>query len=357
MATLTIHATNITGLGASQVVLSFLKGLDSLATQYTQVDCYVPSYGVVSSFEPQNENIRVHRFKRFGPNVISRILECLFPKFFFDIGDHLIVLGDVPLRVPTQQILFIHQAHLLNPKVNRFVGNSLKFRGMRIITRINAAFVSRVIVQTSAMASELKSSYPDWAARDCVRVVSQPKPEWSDLLHRGRVQRSLEGGLRLFYPADSYPHKNHRIFDMLTAENCKGIINEVVITLDSDQELIRKSLLNYVGRLNQEECIREYQMADALIFPSFIESYGLPLIEAMSVGIPIIVADLPYARALCGEEAIYFDPTSEESLIAACASLKMQLEKGWYPDWKPFLSNLPGNWKNVVSSFLKEFYD
>ena len=327
MATLTIHATNITGLGASQVVLSFLRGLDLVATQYTKIDCYIPTYGDVSTYEPQNANIRVHRFRRFGPNVISRILECLFPKFFFDIGDHLIVLGDVPLRVSAQQILFVQQAHLQDFKVDMFVSKSVKFRGMRMITKINASFVNRVIVQTSAMESALKRSYSDWAARDCLRVVSQPKPEWSELLQRRGTKRSLANGLRLFYPAVSHPHKNHRIFDMLTAENCKGIINKVILTIESNQNLIPKNFFNCVGKLSQKECIKEYQRADALIFPSFIESFGLPLIEAMSVGIPIIVADLPYARVLCGEEADYFDPTSVESLVVACATLKVKLEK------------------------------
>ena len=46
-----------------------------------------------------------------------------------------------------------------------------------------------------------------------------------------------------------------------------------------------------------------------MVFPSYIETYGLPLIEAASLGVPIIAADLPYAReVLDGYEGVTFVP-------------------------------------------------
>jgi glycosyltransferase involved in cell wall biosynthesis len=45
-----------------------------------------------------------------------------------------------------------------------------------------------------------------------------------------------------------------------------------------------------------------------------VESLGLPLLEAQSLGLPILAADRPYARNVCRESAVYFDPLSPDSL-------------------------------------------
>jgi glycosyltransferase involved in cell wall biosynthesis len=48
--------------------------------------------------------------------------------------------------------------------------------------------------------------------------------------------------------------------------------------------------------------------AQALVFPSFVEGYGLPLIEALSLGVPVIAGDLPVFREIAGDVPEYLDP-------------------------------------------------
>jgi glycosyltransferase involved in cell wall biosynthesis len=48
--------------------------------------------------------------------------------------------------------------------------------------------------------------------------------------------------------------------------------------------------------------------AEALLFPSFVEGYGLPLIEALSLGVPAIASDLPVLREIAGDVPDYLDP-------------------------------------------------
>jgi glycosyltransferase involved in cell wall biosynthesis len=48
--------------------------------------------------------------------------------------------------------------------------------------------------------------------------------------------------------------------------------------------------------------------ARALLFPSFVEGYGLPLVEALSLGTPVIASDLPVFREIAGEIPDYLDP-------------------------------------------------
>lgn len=58
--------------------------------------------------------------------------------------------------------------------------------------------------------------------------------------------------------------------------------------------------INFLGRINEEDLIRQYQGADLLILPSINshEAFGLVLIEAMSCGLPVIASDLPGVRSV-----------------------------------------------------------
>jgi glycosyltransferase involved in cell wall biosynthesis len=51
-----------------------------------------------------------------------------------------------------------------------------------------------------------------------------------------------------------------------------------------------------------------YEAATAFVFPSYLESFGHPMVEAMSFGLPVVAADTPVNREICGEAAVYHPP-------------------------------------------------
>ncbi len=66
--------------------------------------------------------------------------------------------------------------------------------------------------------------------------------------------------------------------------------------------------------LPDEEVCLLYQHALALVFPSFYEGFGLPPLEAMSAGCPVVVSGIPSHRELCGEAAEFVDPGSPDDI-------------------------------------------
>lgn len=72
----------------------------------------------------------------------------------------------------------------------------------------------------------------------------------------------------------------------------------------------------------------------ALIFPSFAEGFGLPLLEAMAAGIPPIASDIPVFREVAHDAALFFDPKDPESIALEMVEVlrektrKDLLEKG-----------------------------
>jgi len=64
-----------------------------------------------------------------------------------------------------------------------------------------------------------------------------------------------------------------------------------------------------------------YRQADIFVYPSVVESFGHPLVEAMASGLPIVAADVPINREICGDAALFFQPFSPEDLGLAISQL------------------------------------
>lgn len=60
-----------------------------------------------------------------------------------------------------------------------------------------------------------------------------------------------------------------------------------------------------------------YRRSSALIFPSIVEGFGLPLVEALSLGLPVIASDIPAFREIAGNHAIFFTATDAQALANA----------------------------------------
>lgn len=63
-----------------------------------------------------------------------------------------------------------------------------------------------------------------------------------------------------------------------------------------------------LSRCNDRELATWLVHAQALLFPSFIEGFGMPLVEALVLGVPVIASDLPVFREIAGDIPRYLDP-------------------------------------------------
>lgn len=82
-----------------------------------------------------------------------------------------------------------------------------------------------------------------------------------------------------------------------------------------------RSAVRMLGEVPWEELKRLYRSADLFICPSYAESFGHPLVEAMASGLPVLSADLPVHREVCGEAARYFSLDAEGSLVERAIAL------------------------------------
>lgn len=347
-----LHLTNIVGLGAVRLLQSLLP---SLVTQrkYRLVEVYLPTSGELSNYSLFGQEPVLTHYGRYLPNSISRLLECTIFGSRFDGTSPLLVFGDIPIRCKSKQTVFVQTPLLVRGSSTGRKLGAVKYWVARWLFRRNMQYVSNFIVQTEAMKSSLSESYPEIKGR--IHVIAQPAPNWliRAQLKRTKFHNGTELGLRLFYPAASYPHKNHRI---LTEINRPATwpISELILTISANLNPNPSvPWIRCVGKLEPDAVLNAYRTADALLFLSLSESFGFPLVEAMWIGLPIICPDLPYARTLCGEQAIYFDPHNVASLHAAIAELTKRRDFGWWPDWSANLEKIPRDWKEVADAMLQ----
>lgn len=342
---LDIVATNVTGLGAVQLAESLIPALER-APRLAVERIYLPDRGALASYRRVAAGQPAVAMSRRLPNAASRLLETTIGGRRFDRGVPLLVLGDVPLRVRARQTLVVQTPHLLARLSTAGGGDARKYAVMRRLFKLNAGRVSDFIVQSDVMRDALVAEYD----LERVHVIQQPPPKW--LLDGGPLTRRAAGArLRLFYPAAGYPHKNHVLLAAVDPTAWEALVEQVTITLPaSETPAPGVPSLVCADRLDPAAMRLAYADSDALLFLSTAESYGFPLVEAMWLGLPVIAPDRGYARSLCGDQAVYFDPRDAASLVNAVAILGARLASGWHPDWRPQLARLPRDWSEVATA-------
>lgn len=136
--------------------------------------------------------------------------------------------------------------------------------------------------------------------------------------------KDLDKKINLFYPANNALYKNHKIIidsmKFLSKEELKNI--NIIFTLKGNEDknikklykLAKKEMLPvyFVGYL-EKTFLLEYYYNSVLIFPSLIETFGLPLLEAKSLGRQILASDTSFSHEILDDYNYvqFFDPHDE----------------------------------------------
>ncbi|MGQ4275072.1 glycosyltransferase family 4 protein [Terrihabitans sp. B22-R8] len=85
--------------------------------------------------------------------------------------------------------------------------------------------------------------------------------------------------------------------------------------------------VHVAGRLSDNELAALLSDCLCLAFPSYVEGFGLPPLEAMALGCPVIASDRTSIPEVCGDAALYADPDDPEAWLHALSTLKAQPER------------------------------
>jgi glycosyltransferase involved in cell wall biosynthesis len=146
------------------------------------------------------------------------------------------------------------------------------------------------------------------------------------ILHR----LGVEGGNFLVYPANFWPHKNHRrLFEALRIYRQKHASSRLrLVCTGAPNQLMRELAAGvsnehvvFAGYVSEADLATLYEASCALIFPSLYEGFGLPVLEAMARGRPVLCSNVTSLPEVAGDAAVYFDPTDSEGIVTAIEAL------------------------------------
>ena len=243
------------------------------------------------------------------------------------------------VRTAVPQVLSIHNAYQVYPWscAHHHPGSRARVAVMRWFFRKSLGCADAALVQTDLMGEYVK------AIEGCPpRVAVLPKaviPTLDDACRPlspdlEEAIRGTYGTVTALYVATATPHKNHRLLaGMMEICRRRAINARLVVTLEPKQwataggpsaaSLAGSGHVIPVGWVPKDQLPRLYAAADFCVMPSLLESLSSAHLEAMQWRRPQIVADLPYARDLCGDAALYADPCD-----ALQWALKLQLLQG-----------------------------
>jgi glycosyltransferase involved in cell wall biosynthesis len=198
----------------------------------------------------------------------------------------------------------------------------------------------RVITISSSSAHDIEkfTRYP----QDNLTIIGLG---YDDTVFRPRDAETCRAELREHYPdfperylfyvsRIEHPGKNHlgllRAYRRIVADE-PGFAHDLVFAGGdwNGAEVVRRAIaelglrirVHMLGFVPDELLPSLYGGADALIFPSLFEGFGLPIIEAQAVGIPVAAAGVSSIPEVAGDAALLFDPHDTQDMASAMRSV------------------------------------
>ena len=154
---------------------------------------------------------------------------------------------------------------------------------------------------------------------------------------QGSAPSDLPPGPFILYIGKRSHHKNFRTLIQAYQHWARNMECSLVVVgspWDEDEEKYLSELsvtdqVHLLENVTDGQLCQLYNYAAGFVYPSLYEGFGLPVIEAMSCGCPVIASQIPSTLEVAGDIPFYFDPLDTEGLMAA---LDQALRSGREPE-------------------------
>jgi len=205
----------------------------------------------------------------------------------------------------------------------------LKYLGYRLVFWLAVKRAKLIFVPSKTVAlqlikvykipeSKIKVTY-EGVGENLKSQISNLKSE--EILEKYKIKKNY-----LLYVGNVYPHKN--IPNLIKAvklliTNYKLLITLVIVCARNVflerlerriKEFEAERFIKLLGFVPDQDLKILYQNAEAFVFPSKSEGFGLPGLEAMACGLPVLASDIPVFKEIYNNAALYFDPDNPKDI-------------------------------------------
>jgi len=181
----------------------------------------------------------------------------------------------------------------------------------------------RFIIPILARRSRKILTVSMFSKAEIIKILRQPAEKIivahnaSSKLDSGHSEPIMYGKYLLFVGSLD-PRKNLitlvNAFKSANQSNLKLVIAGMINKNFGSVDLNQSEDIIYLGKVSDAHLSALYKNAVAFVYPSFYEGFGIPPLEAMQQGCPVICSDSSSLPEVCGDAAMYFNPHSAEEL-------------------------------------------
>ena len=258
-----------------------------------------------------------------GPGVVRRYLyeQLVLPRRArregVDVLHSLAYTG--PLRPIVPSVVSVHD---LNFRALGHLMSPVRRTALRFVVGGAMRASHRILVLSQASQRQIVSAYP-WAESRVRVIYIAPRPRLG--AQTADVEPPLARPYLVAFSSQS-PHKNMarllEAWELLIAEGVRT--HDLVLVGHSPRgaDTIRlPPSVRRTGFVDDATVVQMLRAADALVFPSLYEGFGLPVLEAMSLGVPVASSNAASLPEVGGAAALYFDPHSVTEMADAMRRL------------------------------------
>jgi glycosyltransferase involved in cell wall biosynthesis len=256
---------------------------------------------------------------RLRRGLVPAVDVCVFPHY------------DAPLLgLPRPAVVTVHD--LIHFKVPEAFARWRR-RLAEVLMRRATLSAARVVTVSESSARDLRERFPEVAAR--IAVVPNGV---SELFRPVDARAGLDagiGGPYLLCVGNGKPHKNLGAAPEVLARLRvpRPALQLVVVgqlpdrgpgSLDHARALGVAERVRHLGPVSDGRLRDLYSAAEALLFPSRYEGFGLPALEAMACGTPVIASNCPSVAEVVAEAGLLFDPDDHAGMASAVERLRAE---------------------------------
>jgi glycosyltransferase involved in cell wall biosynthesis len=379
MVRIAVLAHNLRAGGGLVGTLNLLRALKSVSSTEQFFIIYPKGYGYEEIELPADSKVYIYSGSHsllqrswFEAVSLPKIVRGFRP-------DVICGLGNLGLSRPcARQAVLIHTPY--------FLYDNKHWPDARLTFRIRLAALRRQMAKSAAKTDLIFCQTPVMKMRfaerfkypaDKIRLVRWPPPD--------EIMRSVGsmapgvldksgGDLFVLLLTRYLPHRNPKVLIPLCSRYAPQLRQQrikFITTLDDETDVPSRAFLNETSRrglgdiivnagpLSRQEVSRYMWHSDVLWLPTYMETLCLPFLEAMSLGVPILAPDLDFARYVCGEAAVFYDPWDIDSAFAKIMLLRQDsaLRKVLAERGKIELADrnrFSANWEEVAGDMLRE---
>jgi len=313
---LAIDAVGVKHSGGATILLDFIRTACK-DQRISLLSLYCSPQQVRDFSIPALPTVRVLEQQRAEESYLHRVVwhEHLLGRACIDANVEVLLCmtGTGKSHISMPHVTFVQQSLPFAAEFAKIatLSERLRMTVLKVMMRSSCQSARQVIVQTPTMKR--------WVSRqlnlppDRVQVIIPTVSPFGVVESSGARLLAPEDGPKVLYVGSEHSYKNvQTVLRGLARLRNRIPGTTLFLTWPTDHPASRQAGVVCLGYLSRAQIACAYSEATILVMPSLIETVGLPILEAMSAGVPVLAADRPYAHDIAEDAALFFDPLSAE---------------------------------------------